>query len=66
MCVYVYNVGCRVCMYVVYVFVYVYVMIVYFVYLHRIAFMKLYGVVCIHRCIHTHVDMCDVSGRMSE
>ena len=48
-CVYVYNVGCRVCMYVVYV--YVYVMIVYLVYLHRIAVMTLYGVVYIHRCI---------------
>ena len=43
-----------------------YVVIVYVVYLHRIVDMKLYGVVYIHRCICTHVDMCDVSGRMSE
>ena len=53
-----------VCMYVV--VVYVYVMIVYFVYLHMIAFMKLYGVVYIHSGICIHVDMCDVSGRMSD
>ena len=44
------NVGWRVCMYVC-CYVYVYVMIVYIVYFQRIAFMKLYGVVYIHRCI---------------
>ena len=63
---FVYNVGCSVCMYVVYVFVYAYVMIVYLVYLHRMAVMKLYGVVYIHMCICIHVDMSDVCGRMSE
>ena len=46
--------------------VYVYVKMEYLIYLHRIAVMKLYEVVYIHRCICTHVDMCDVSGRMSE
>ena len=45
-------------MYVVYV--YVYVMIVYLVYLHRIAVMKLYGVVYISIGVYVHVDMCDV------
>ena len=54
------------CMYVAVVYVYVYMSIVYQVYWHRIIFMKLYGVVYIHSGICIHVDMCDVSGRMSE